>query len=315
MALNRWHLTATFDASLTVLPTLDHEVSRRGAFLAYIGSGEHDVSVRILGNDALSPGDTGSVRLHLPLSLPLIPGDRYVLRESGRAETVGGGEVLDVAPVVRASKAQPDRSVDRVVAERGWIEADELERLTGVRRPPTVDRWVVHGPTFATAVERLRGAVGDAGTLGLDVAMLDERDRAALAAATDVIVEQGRARLIGFEARHPYVELLEAQPFAPPSPDEAGVDRAEARQLVRRGLVVERDDRWFAPSAVEAAAGVVASLLTEHTAGVTVSQVAKALGTSRKWAVPLLSLLDAQGVTRRRGDLRIPGPRLPNSTQ
>jgi hypothetical protein len=31
--------------------------------------------------------------------------------------------------------------------------------------------------------------------------------------------------------------------------------------------------------------------------------------------VPLLSLLDAQGVTRRRGDLRIPGPRLPNSTQ
>jgi selenocysteine-specific elongation factor len=163
--------------------------------------------------------------------------------------------------------------------------------------------------------ERLRSAVHDAGPLGLDVATLDERDRAALAAADDVIVEQGRARMVGVEVRHPYVALLEARPFSPPSPDEAGVDRAEARQLVRRGLVVERDDRWFAPNAVQAAAEVVAALLAEHTGGVTVSQVAKALGTSRKWAVPLLSMLDAEGVTRRRGDLRIPGPRLPNSTQ
>lgn len=311
VAVDAWHLTQMVDASLTVLPALDHDVSRRGAFLAYIGSGEHDVRVRIVGHETLSPGDTGAVRLHLPVSLPLTPGDRFVLRESGRAETVGGGEVLDVAPVLRVSQAQPDRSVERVVAERGWIDVDELERLTGVRRPPTVERWVVHGPTFASAIDRLRDAVRDAGPLGLDVASLDERDRAALASADGVTVEQGRARLGGSEAQHPYVGLLEAQPFSPPSPDEAGVDRAAARQLVQRGLVVERDDRWFAPSAVDAAAGVVAVLLAEHAEGVTVSQVAKALGTSRKWAVPLLSLLDSQGVTRRRGDLRIAGPRLP----
>jgi selenocysteine-specific elongation factor len=310
-AINRWHLTATVDASLTVLSSLDHEVSRRGAFLAYIGSGEHDVSMRIVGDEALSPGETGAVRLHLPLELPLVPGDRYVLRESGRAETVGGGEVLDVAPVLRVSRAQPDRSVARVVAERGWVDADELERLTGVRRAPTVDRWVVDGPTLAVAVDRLRVAVSDAGPLGLDVAALDDRDRAALASVEGVTVEQGRARLAGLEVRHPYVELLEADPFSPPSPDEAGVDRALARQLVQRGLVVEHDGRWFAPSAVDAAVGVVAGLLADQPDGITVSQVAKALGTSRKWAVPLLSLLDSRGVTRRRGDLRIAGPRLP----
>ncbi|GIS98574.1 MAG: hypothetical protein CM1200mP26_02870 [Acidimicrobiales bacterium] len=28
----------------------------------------------------------------------ITPGDRFVLRESGRSETVGGGEVLDVDP-------------------------------------------------------------------------------------------------------------------------------------------------------------------------------------------------------------------------
>jgi selenocysteine-specific elongation factor len=35
------------------------------------------------------------------------------------------------------------------------------------------------------------------------------------------------------------------------------------------------------------------------------------LGTTRKHALPLLAQLDATGVTRRRGDLRIGGPRLP----
>ena len=39
------------------------------------------------------------MRVHLAAALPLVPGDRFVLRELGRGETVGGGEVLDVDPV------------------------------------------------------------------------------------------------------------------------------------------------------------------------------------------------------------------------
>ena len=50
------HDSAMVDASLHVLAALDHEVSRRGAHLAYIGSGEHAVRVRVLGPDAIRPG-------------------------------------------------------------------------------------------------------------------------------------------------------------------------------------------------------------------------------------------------------------------
>ncbi|MEY2553533.1 MAG: selenocysteine-specific elongation factor, partial [Ilumatobacteraceae bacterium] len=139
----QWRPTRRFDASLRVLPALSHEVTRRGAYFAYIGSGEVAVRLRVLGSEAIQPGGEGSVRLHLSRSLPLVPGDRFVLRESGRDETVGGGEVLDVAPVLPASKARPDRSVDRVIIERGWIDADELEALTGERRQPTVGRYAV----------------------------------------------------------------------------------------------------------------------------------------------------------------------------
>src|SRR5205823_14632168 len=141
---DQWQPTRTVDASLHVLDALDHEVSQRGAYQAYVGSGEYPVRLRVLARqDAILPGDEGLIRLHLPVRLPLLPGDRFVLRESGRDETVGGGMVLDVAPVLPAAKAAPDRSVDRVVTERGWIEAAELERLTGERRPADLGRWVV----------------------------------------------------------------------------------------------------------------------------------------------------------------------------
>ena len=99
--------------------------------MAYFGSGEFPVKLRVLGAKALAPGETGAVRLHLPCRLPLLPGDRFVLREFGRSETVGGGEVLDVDPVLPASKANPDRSAERVVRERGWVQADELKLLVG----------------------------------------------------------------------------------------------------------------------------------------------------------------------------------------
>ena len=137
----QWHLTNRFDASLTVLTTLDHEVSRRGAHAVYVGACELPARMRILGLEALTPGETGLVRLHLPRRLPLLPGDRFVLRESGRAETIGGGTVLDVDPVLPASKAKPDLSIDRVVAERGWVEAERLALLTGQQRQPDVGRW------------------------------------------------------------------------------------------------------------------------------------------------------------------------------
>jgi selenocysteine-specific elongation factor len=308
----QWHATRTVDASLRVLAGLDHEVSRRGAYQAYVGSGEHPVRVRVLGADSIFPGDEGFVRLHLPLALPLLPGDRFVLRESGRDETVGGGEVLDVAPVLAASKARPDRSVDRVVAERGWVDAATLERLTGERRAPTVGRWVVSDAALAGGVARLAEAVEAAGPLGLDAATLDERQRALLPLVEGVVAEGGRVRAHGAVdplAGHPYLAELEASPFSPPDP--TGVDRAELHEMVRRGMVVERDGAYFAPSAVDAAARRIAVLLAEHPDGFTVAQARDALGVTRKHALPLLAILDTSGVTRRRGDLRVAGPRLP----
>ena len=141
----QWHLTTRVDAEFTAIGSLQHVVSRRGAYLAYIGSGEYPVRVRVLGRESIAPGATGAVRLHLATALPLVIGDRFVLRETGRDETVGGGEILDVQPMRPASKAQPDRSIDRIVAEHGFIGAAHLWRLTGAHREPNVGEWVEIG--------------------------------------------------------------------------------------------------------------------------------------------------------------------------
>ncbi|MDP5088671.1 MAG: hypothetical protein NWP41_08265, partial [Ilumatobacteraceae bacterium] len=75
----------------------------------------------------LHANENGFVRVALQTPIPILPGDRFILRESGRQETIGGGEILDIAPTLRASKAKPDRSVERIVSERHWVTVKELE--------------------------------------------------------------------------------------------------------------------------------------------------------------------------------------------
>jgi selenocysteine-specific elongation factor len=310
----QWHLTRRVDASVTVLNSLDHPLTRRGAHVAYIGSGEHPVRVRVLGPAAIDPGSGGAVRLHLPTALPLTPGDRFILREFGRGETVGGGEILDIDPVLPASRARPDRSTDRVVAERGRVDADRLELLTGERRPPDVGRWVVSPDVLDRQIRSAMASMAEAGPLGIDLAGLVEFERAVMESLDGITVEGGRVRLadsVDPLADHPYIAALTASLFSPPRPE--GIDRTELRELVRRGDIVDLDGVYFAAAAVDQAAAQVARLLDDHPEGVTVAQVRDAWVTSRKFALPLLGHLDATGVTRRRGDLRIGGPRLPKS--
>ncbi|MEO1065464.1 MAG: selenocysteine-specific translation elongation factor [Actinomycetota bacterium] len=308
---DQWWTTARFDASLQVLDSLDHPVSRRGAYHVYLGTAEHRGALRVLGAESLEAGASGFVRIHLPVELPLTPGDRFLLRETGRDETVGGGEILDVDPVLPAATARPDRSIERVVAERGQIEADTLSLLVGERVEPTLGRWVLDPDAEAAARERVAAAVDEAGPLGLDLARLDELDRAVLDLLDGIEIDGGFARPAGLVdplADHPYPVALAAEPFSPPPPD--GVDRGELRELVRRGDVIESDGQFYAPAAIAEAARRIRTLLAAQPEGLTVAEIRDELGTTRKHALPLLAHLDGSGATRRRDDRRIAGPRL-----
>ena len=62
---------------------------------------------------------------------------------------------------------------------------------------------------------------------------------------------------------HPYLEAALAGGFTPPQPDD--VDRAELRELIRRGHIVARDGMHFHADTIDAAASVAARLLARVT--------------------------------------------------
>ena len=70
---------------------------------------------------------------------------------------------------------------------------------------------------------------------------------------------------------------------------------------------------YFHADTFDAAGALAAQLLAASPDGFTVAQFRDATGASRKFVLPLLAELDARGVTRRRDDLRIAGPRLPDT--
>jgi selenocysteine-specific elongation factor len=114
-----WRTTTRLDAVVRALP--GRTIERAGAWRVHVGSAA--VTARVLpmtdrvvgaatdharaGGDATgatgatdaigAAGATGAVRLLLDAPLPLVAGDRLVLREAGRRTTVGGGQVADPA--------------------------------------------------------------------------------------------------------------------------------------------------------------------------------------------------------------------------
>lgn len=306
----QWKPTRCCDAMLTVLNSLKHDVGHRGNYMMYVGSGEFPVSLRIIGADHISFGQTGPVRLRWNTDLPLLPGDRFILRETGREETIGGGEVLDIDPLLVLSKASPDRSVERVVRERGWISRQELERLTGETIAPTIDEWIVSPPELKSTIESLQQKISNAGTLGVEIVSLSEHERVVIGLLADIQIITGRvlSRADDGIANHRYIDEFLRAGCTPPG--QNGFDTTIIRQLVQRNILVNCNGIIFHSNAIVMAKTAVEDLLKKHPQGFSVSQFREALQITRKHAVPLIEYLDQQGITLRRGDVRLAGARL-----
>ncbi|MFZ9828891.1 MAG: selenocysteine-specific translation elongation factor [Ilumatobacteraceae bacterium] len=306
---DQWLPSTMFDASLTIVPSLQHRVTRRGSYSVYIGSGEFAAKIRLIGTRELQANENGFVRIALQTPIPILPGDRYILRESGRQETIGGGEVLDIAPTLRVSKAKPDRSVDRVISERQWVTAKELELLTGEACQPMVGDWLTTAKLLDTTRKELALKLAKTSD-GLEISRLKPHEQAVLVTLPDVVIEMGRGRIKGASSitEHPYVGLFAKSGVTPP--DTKTLDRNIVRQIVQRGLFVDIDGVVFHISALETARLNVQKILQQHPNGFTVSQFRENLGITRKHAVPLLEALDRRAITKRNGDLRVGGARL-----
>jgi selenocysteine-specific elongation factor len=130
-------------------------------------------------------------------------------------------------------------------------------------------------------------------------------------AGTVVRLASHRVTLGGREAEAQ--RLVDAVETAEPSPptvrdlEEAGFSGELVEACVGAGRLVRVSDDLVVTPGFAARAESVAREQASTPEGLTVSRFRELLGTSRKYALPILGWLDERRITRRDGDVRRPG--------
>jgi selenocysteine-specific elongation factor len=268
-----------------------------------IGTASVPARVRTLG-DAFA-------RVRVEESICALPGERFILRRG--SETLGGGRVLEAA----ARRPQKARLalIARALQGRALLLASELPQ---------------NAPCEAELEERLLGALAafhdkhpteEGASLPWCRATIGERAQAVLDSLERkgaIVIGGARVHLAGFDAlgalpdaeRALAAEIERAfrdSGLQPPEPRQVtgGDERREAlyRLLLTRGRLVRAGPVVFHREAIARLHEALASAYPPP-AQFTVSQARELVGSTRKYMVPLLELLDASRQTRRTGDLR-----------
>src|SRR5262249_52690874 len=93
-----FNATNRVDVSLTLLPSA--KALKNGARVhLHAYTSETVATVTLHHAKTLEPGQSALARLRLADPLPLLPGDRLVLRQFSPVVTIGGGVVLDASPI------------------------------------------------------------------------------------------------------------------------------------------------------------------------------------------------------------------------
>jgi selenocysteine-specific elongation factor len=340
-AADQWTCTSTVDVSLRSI--IDAPLDQAGAWHVHVGTAETAARLwPLLG--PIAPLGTDFARLELDTPLPLVHGDRLVLRDAGRDATVAGASVLLPDPG-RRPKGIPGRlahadRLERILtaqgpglaaavieAQGGALPRSRLVALTNRTWDSTpglveVGEYLV----LADRVEQWR----DTARTDVARAMLGAGRRTADVLTTmqaagcpppvargllDQLVRMEVVRRHGDELVAPAhdalflkarttrlataVEEMTRNLFEPPDLDDVihrlQLRPSEVQTLFDRGDLVRAGERVFAGTAIPVATERLREAFGD--AAFTASDARAALGTTRRFALPLLEHLSQRGVT------------------
>jgi len=277
--------------------------------------------------------------------LDVLPPRRTTLKRSEREllEALIAHDLSSAAIGLLASRAMPMTSAQVAVAlgvPRAGV-ADDLNRAKLERLKIGSDAYFVTPEALDEllgSIERELLAYHDASPKSTGIASLALRDRVdrriepkVFDALLGIGVERGSVALAGGEVRHPLaastaiaeeagareaiLPALERVGLSPGTVAElaseigmdAGVVRKALTKLVAEGAVVRLGpDLHFDAAAVAEARAKIVGFLRENTT-MLARDARDVTGSSRKYIVPLLEYFDAQGITKRDGDVRTLG--------
>jgi len=343
----RWRVSRSFMAKVRLLHGLAPDLLRKGAFKLHIGSVALDAELRAIGEAFV--GGEGPVFIKVSGPIPIQSFDRFVIRESGRRITVGGGMVLDpdgaslplktkdlLASYVAREGADTPARMLRVILDDGPLPTDRALARAGEAmgaEPPdgvtAVDGMLVNQEQLDSLSAKIEEQVdihhrASPMETGLSITALRERlpdvlldaAIALLRAKGSVVIEGGHVRRTSHTPRsltqeaQEVMALLEESGSTPPSIPELRTlfGPALIGSLEREGKAVRvSDELLFSATWLNEMQTALRDHVSQNGA-FTVAEFRDLIGTSRKFAVPLLEYLDRKRITLRDGDHRTVGP-------
>ncbi len=100
--------TVLIDAQFEYLADAPRPLTHNTEVKFFYGAAEVPAHIRLLNDEALTPGQTGWVQFALRAPLPLVKGDRFIVRLPSPSITLGGGVVIDPQPGRRHRRFKPE---------------------------------------------------------------------------------------------------------------------------------------------------------------------------------------------------------------
>jgi len=97
--------TRRLDVQLRLLPSAPRSLKNRTRVHFHSNTMETVAEIGLYGAKELRPGETAFARVSVPEAQLLLPGDRFILRQFSPVVTIGGGVVLDAAPIFSRRRA------------------------------------------------------------------------------------------------------------------------------------------------------------------------------------------------------------------
>ncbi|GAB4531832.1 MAG: selenocysteine-specific translation elongation factor [Anaerolineae bacterium] len=150
--------TQLVDVRLNYLADAPRELRHNQEVEFFSGAAEVMAHVRLLGNQSLSPGQSGWVQLRLAERVPLVKGDRFIIRQPSPSLTIGGGVIVDPLPRRRHRRFRPD-VIQRLERLAHGTPGDLLLETLDQRGPIPVRKLIaeatIPAETAATALHQL----------------------------------------------------------------------------------------------------------------------------------------------------------------
>ena len=141
--------TVLVDVQLRHLPGAQRPLRHNAQLKFFSGAAETLAHVRLLGQDKLPPGQSAWAQLRLQEPVPLVKGDRFIVRVPSPPATVGGGIVIDPHPGRKHRRFRP-QVLDRLETLAQGSPAEILLQALE-RRGPTPTRDLLSASSLGEA--------------------------------------------------------------------------------------------------------------------------------------------------------------------